>query len=139
SYMGAPIGTLTQTLYYYYNFFSPAAGPVFRSTSTHITMPLYNVDETQNLYESYTNSTLGNQDIAALPNAVTLVPNPVKDVLHLENGTDVTAVTVFDAAGRMVLQSALANDIDISPLSAGVYVVNVKSGNKIASLKMIKQ
>lgn len=135
-FMDAPIGTLTQTIHYYYNFFSAAAGPVFRSTFNHITIPVYNFNEEEYVYESYVDTTLKTNNPALPATVVGAAPNPVNDILHFT--TDVQETTIVDSAGRIVLKSNNANNIDVSHLSRGLYIVNIQVANAASSLKIIK-
>ncbi|RYD89966.1 MAG: T9SS type A sorting domain-containing protein, partial [Sphingobacteriales bacterium] len=129
SYSGIPIGTLTQVMYSYYAA-TPNNAPVFRTLTAVINLPLMNINETQQSIESYYDPLMSVYDPANTP-AMAIAPNPVKDVLHLEGTTDITGVTVFDAAGRMVLQSGAANDIAVSHLSAGIYYATVTAGTAV--------
>jgi Secretion system C-terminal sorting domain len=135
-YMNMPVGNLTQTIHYYYNFFSPASGPVFRSTASHIELPTYNIDYNTYMYENYVDTTL-KSNTAIVPSIVAVAPNPVNNTLHIA-GAEVTGLTIVDAMGRTVLQ-AQGNDADVSGLSAGVYQVLVAAEGGTKTLKMAKE
>lgn len=136
-YMGAPVGTLTQTIYSYYAA-TPSSGPIFRSITSHINVPIMSIDQTVSSLESYFGNTLGvNQSVA--PATISIMPNPVANVLHFSGSESVNSVTVTDASGRVVLTPKAANDIDVSGLSTGVYYVSVQSGAGVSVQKMVKQ
>ncbi|MES2484401.1 MAG: hypothetical protein V4581_00410, partial [Bacteroidota bacterium] len=80
-YMGIPAGTLTQTTYSYYNNDMVSTGPIFRSITNHINVPLMSINETQSTHESYDASILSTPQVAAVAN-LSIAPNPVNDVLH---------------------------------------------------------
>jgi hypothetical protein len=55
-------------------------------------------------------------------------PNPVSDKLFIHKPKGVRQVTVFNVAGQKVIELSKisANGMDISKLSAGIYVVNIR-------------
>lgn len=71
-------------------------------------------------------------------------PNPVKDVLHLkfDRPIDATKVQIFNVYGSMLLNQRLTNsdnDLNVSNLTTGLYLVKVFADNKIvATIKIIK-
>lgn len=82
---------------------------------------------------------LGTNDFAA--DVFSVYPNPVKDVLNINSKVSVDAVTVYDVLGKVVLQAqpdAVSPSIDMSALSSGAYLVNVKIGNASKTIKVIK-
>ena len=74
-----------------------------------------------------------------------LYPNPVKNTLTISSALDLdqSIISVFDIAGRRVLNYKLAdniNSIDVSRLSAGEYILRIITKEKlISSEKFIKQ
>ena len=74
-----------------------------------------------------------------------LYPNPVKNTLTIGSSLDLdqSIISVFDIAGRRVLNYKLAdniNSIDVSRLSAGEYILRIITKEKlISSEKFIKQ
>lgn len=68
-------------------------------------------------------------------NIFPLYPNPVKDIIFLENTIDNQDVTIYSVTGFVVMKGIVINNtIDVSDLSSGVYFV--KTNNQIA--KFIK-
>ena len=74
-----------------------------------------------------------------------IIPNPGSDHVSftLEGNNDrIRDFTVYDVFGRMVISGRIAGDnrdiIDISRLSSGLYVLIVKTSDKIYSGKIIK-
>jgi len=72
-------------------------------------------------------------------------PNPTKNSLTIGSSLDLdqSVISVFDIAGRRVLNFKLTNNInsiDVSGLSAGEYILRViTKENGISSQKFIKQ
>ncbi len=71
---------------------------------------------------------------------LTLYPNPVKDVLYVNSASSVKDVTIFSAAGSIVLQRELVgNRVNVSLLSKGSYIVKLTTENGVVIRKMIKE
>ncbi|KGO86440.1 hypothetical protein Q765_11210 [Flavobacterium rivuli WB 3.3-2 = DSM 21788] len=138
TYLGFPVGTVNQTIYSYYGA-NLTTGPVFRSISTTLNIPILNiVNQTTTTHESYTATALGTTALTK-NNTTIIAPNPVANVLHFAGDKAITGVTITDASGRVVLQNKAGNDIAVSHLSTGVYYVAVQSANGTEVQKMIKQ
>ena len=68
-------------------------------------------------------------------------PNPVKDVLNLSYKTAISNVKVINLLGQEVVNAnANTNDVQVnmSALSAGVYIVNVTVDDTVNSIEVIK-
>jgi len=134
---GFPVGTVTQTMYSYYAA-TPADAPVFRTLTLVMNLPILGLNnETTQSIESYYDPLMATNPFSV--NKFIIAPNPVADVLHFTGDAQITKVTVTDAAGRQVLQSAIANDVNVSGLSAGIYYVTAQTDNGSTTLKVAKQ
>ncbi|MCH4552943.1 S8 family serine peptidase [Aestuariibaculum lutulentum] len=77
-------------------------------------------------------------------NPIKVFPNPVRNMLYLQlpiMNYDF-AVSFYDVLGKLVLETTASsnkNQIDVSPLSKGLYVMKVKGVEKSITLKIIKQ
>jgi|GEM_PF-2731043 len=72
---------------------------------------------------------------------VAIYPNPASDKLYLQAGTDITVqgVEIYNMQGRCVLSSkGQPESLDISDLSTGVYLVEIKTDKGSAKHKLIK-
>ena len=73
---------------------------------------------------------------------VPFYPNPVGDVLYVNDGMDaIFPVSIYDSKGRLVKYIGMSmNDIDVSNLVKGIYFVSYKdqSSEKKLTFKMIK-
>lgn len=72
---------------------------------------------------------------------VTLYPNPAKNVLNIENSEKSWVGTVFSLNGNLVLtmnSSTRNNQIDVSNLPAGTYILHIKTSNKSITKRWIK-
>ncbi|SDG56196.1 GEVED domain-containing protein [Epilithonimonas hungarica] len=72
-------------------------------------------------------------------NKVQFYPNPVKDVLTVSSSKKVNSVSVYNTAGQLIKTVQNTNTIDMSKLSAGVYVVKTDVEGKTETSKVIKK
>jgi hypothetical protein len=73
---------------------------------------------------------------------IKLYPNPVKDILklNLPNGEKAATVDVHNAVGQKVADFKNAEEINLSQLKSGVYIINIKNfDGKTYSSKIIKK
>jgi len=77
----------------------------------------------------------------ALHKAVSLYPNPVSDVLNINNesGRDITGIEVYSVNGVLVKQARSGNSISVADLQSGLYLVKVQVNNQLLNLKFIKK
>lgn len=74
--------------------------------------------------------------------AVAIYPNPANDVLHIQskNSAQVTQVIIYNLQGRQLMTvNHNTGSIDVSSLSAGIYMLNVKTDKGSASYKLVKE
>ena len=64
-------------------------------------------------------------------------PNPAKDFLFINCAT-IERATIYNILGKEVFKINNQNKLDISPLSKGVYFINVSDGVKASTKKFIK-
>ncbi len=66
-------------------------------------------------------------------------PNPAKSVVTLKTTNRIDTVIIYNLTGQKVLESAEFENINITSLDSGMYLVNaVLKGTVIASMKLIK-
>ncbi len=71
-------------------------------------------------------------------NTVNIYPTPTNNTLNIE-GNGIRNIQMFDAFGRMVLESATGGRYDISNFAKGVYIVRVTTENGISTKKVVKK
>ncbi len=75
-------------------------------------------------------------------NDLIIYPNPTKNELNISSIEEFEEAiyTVFDVSGKRVMNAKLIqNNIDVSTLNAGNYILRIVSGNRIKSQKFIKE
>lgn len=86
-------------------------------------------------------SLVGMEELAnALP--LTVYPNPSSGVFTLQGEfTSDASIRVLDAVGKLILEAPLGRDhwIDLSQVAKGMYMLEVRSGDKTAFRKLIRK
>ncbi|MCH9661606.1 MAG: T9SS type A sorting domain-containing protein [Bacteroidetes bacterium] len=81
---------------------------------------------------------LGVEDINAVP--VTLVPNPVRDILHIKTEAPITSIIVNDVLGRKLLEhQGDQTTLEVSGLPKGLLFVTVISDYGMGIQKVVKE
>jgi aminopeptidase N len=83
--------------------------------------------------------TLGNQEYD-LEKAISVFPNPVLDVLHIQRPSNISLenVTVFNSLGQKILENSSA-DFDVNAMPEGVHYLKIQTSEGIFYKKFIKK
>ena len=88
-------------------------------------------------------STLGVEDFNTAKTPTIILQNPVASTLKLQLNPAFeqsnTAVKIYNVMGQEVLEMAYNDQIEVSGLSAGAYIMHVKNGMVVEKLKFIKK
>lgn len=74
-------------------------------------------------------------------NTFKLYPNPAQNQLHVETTAPIQQITIFSQDGKAVwssLHSPNNEVIDIQHLSAGIYIIQVETNNRLMTQKFVK-
>lgn len=71
-------------------------------------------------------------------NQVTVYPNPVQDVLHIDTEIPIENTIVYDVLGNQISVNVENNTIDLSRISTGVYFLHLVCNGKTQIHKIIK-
>ena len=75
-------------------------------------------------------------------NTFTAYPNPVKNNLTIRYNENITDATVYNLMGQQLLIkkiNATEGQIDMSSFASGTYLIKVTSGDKVQTMKVIKE
>jgi hypothetical protein len=138
-YNGIQAGTLNQTMYHYYTYTGDSFVnyPLIRSITSNLSVPALELDYDADSFEVFNVGLL--TTTTNTKQKITIAPNPVGNELNFANANDITAVTVTDASGRVVLKSNSGDSINTSGLNSGIYLVTVQAAWGITTLKMVRQ
>ncbi|NMH27482.1 T9SS type A sorting domain-containing protein [Flavobacterium silvaticum] len=129
-------GTLMQTSNYYYD--GNGFWPSIRSVKSHFMVPLLSIDQTTTYLEKSTDALLSTPETVA--NALSVYPNPVKDILRISGISGNIQASIFDVNGRLMLNQQInSNGIDLSSLQNGIYLVKVSDDTGTTTQKVVKQ
>ncbi|MBB4805175.1 hypothetical protein HNP38_000447 [Chryseobacterium defluvii] len=71
---------------------------------------------------------------------IMIYPNPVSTVLHVKNISKKANYKIYNTAGQLISNGVLLNNqINVSKLINGVYVIDIEDGEKSAQKKFIKE
>lgn len=83
--------------------------------------------------------TMGTQDELA-SNSVLAYPNPTKNVLNILSQTEIRHLEMYNLLGQKVsTPTILNNQLDVSSLVKGIYILKVHSGKEVKSIRIIKE
>lgn len=86
---------------------------------------------------TYSNSTFSINYFDNL--GLSVYPNPVQTKLNFSGLTSSVQVTVFDMLGKRQLQSEVINNLDVSSLKSGLYMVEIKNETNAKVFNIIKK
>lgn len=69
-------------------------------------------------------------------------PNPVKNLLSIENSAVIDEATLFSLTGKVILNkkiNSLHSDLDLSNVATGIYFLKVKSEGREKTIKIVKE
>lgn len=71
---------------------------------------------------------------------ILIYPNPVSSVLYVKNISKKAKYTIYNTAGQIVTHGILLNNqLNVSKLIKGVYVIDIEDNDKTAQKKFIKE
>lgn len=120
----------------------------FADGTTFMTIPLIREISSDFEYKMFVNSdevdvkAYAQTGVSSLADAgISLHPNPVKDIIRLNNLKDGSLIRVYDISGRMVLSTetfASFESIDVRGLANGIYSISILNNGSNAVSKFIK-
>lgn len=93
----------------------------------------------QTPYNFVINTTLGTSENEI--NKVTFYPNPVKDILHLDN-ISASKATIYSLLGQQLEIKDIkttSSSIDMSKYAKGIYLITLENENQMQTIKVIKE
>ena len=81
-------------------------------------------------------------DVEELTATFNIYPNPVNDVLFIENGNNIEEVSIYTITGVMVYnEQCVSNNVqvNVSELEGGVYIIKVRTENNEIINRFVKK
>jgi hypothetical protein len=69
---------------------------------------------------------------------ISIYPNPSSDTVYIDVNYSQLKVVVYDILGKQVMNKSITNNIDISQLEKGVYILQLSDGAKVTTQRIIK-
>jgi hypothetical protein len=70
---------------------------------------------------------------------VTMFPNPVKDMLHLDSAEKINKVELFGSNGLLIMTSENVSDVvDMQALQSGIYFLKIYRDRDVSQMKFMK-
>jgi hypothetical protein len=120
--------------------FLPLSTVLVDNTTYYASQTINGIESTERLAVTVKLNTLSNPDFV-LTN-FKYHPNPVKNVLSIENSSVIDEVTLFSVAGKIILDkkiNSLHSDLDLSHVATGIYFLKVKSEGREKTIKIVKE
>lgn len=119
----------------------------FNSSTTSVRTELSNpcADVSEGQVEDYTitvtDASLATSEVETNKKAeISIYPNPFKDILHISDTKGVKSITVTDVAGRQLKTLKASNEINLSDLGSGLYLIGLQmEDGSVKTLKAIKK
>ena len=73
-----------------------------------------------------------------LENDIVVYPNPTADFVSVQ-GENITNINLYDISGGYIMSSTKSDNIDMSSLNKGVYLLQVNAGEKTIQIKVLKK
>ena len=79
-------------------------------------------------------NTLNDNDLES----VQIYPNPVNDILHIQHSHSNFKLKLSDISGKVVMECKHGNQIDISNIEKGIYLLELENEGNLKSIRVIK-
>ena len=70
---------------------------------------------------------------------ISIYPNPSLDIVYIDGNYSQLKAVVYDILGKQVMKESITNNIDISQLEKGVYILQLSDGAKLTTQRIIKK
>ena len=96
------------------------------------------IESSLDFFNSLREITSPNEEVA-ITDIASIYPNPAKHTLHLSNGKkEIVSANIYDLRGQLTLAQKYPSErIDLSGLRSGIYILQLRTEDKIASTKLV--
>ena len=110
---------------------------ILETVNDHTSLTIINADGDQAIYGD---ALLGVDEFSK--ESITVYPNPAKDILIIDGnpGIQIDSIQVYDLLGELILQeNGDTNQIDVSSLNSGVFLIKIETDKGVLTKKLIKE
>lgn len=72
-------------------------------------------------------------------NELSIYPNPTNNLLNIQSSTQIQSVEVLNIQGQLVIKEGNVNQINVSSLTNGVYMIRIATDNGVKVQKFVKE
>ena len=77
-------------------------------------------------------------------NDINIYPNPVSDILNINSEQVLSQLIIYDLTGKVIYDKKVRSqdsnyNVDMSPMSSGIYLMKLKSGKQVVTKRIIKK
>lgn len=72
-------------------------------------------------------------------NELSIYPNPANNLLNIQSSTQIQSVEVLNIQGQLVIKEGNVNQINVSSLTNGVYMIRIATDNGVKVQKFVKE
>lgn len=72
-------------------------------------------------------------------NELSIYPNPANNLLNIQSSTQIQSVEVLNIQGQLVIKEGNVNQINVSNLTNGVYMIRIATDNGVKVQKFVKE
>lgn len=81
----------------------------------------------------YADSRIGN-----LEPSISKISNDLYEIINVPEDTNKVKVSVYDIYGSLVFKTNTTNQINLSNVKSGIYIIKAQAKDKMMTLKIIK-
>jgi hypothetical protein len=71
---------------------------------------------------------------------VSVYPNPATNSVKITSSVEINTLEVYNLLGKRIIRTSnVNNDLDVSSLSKGIYILKLTSGNSVATKRIVKK
>ncbi len=70
---------------------------------------------------------------------INVYPNPTKDKINITASENIKEISVYNISGELISTAKEINEIDLSSLNSGLYIISVQTDNNIKHLRVTKE
>ena len=89
-------------------------------------------------FSSFANGTLSVELVDENVVSFTLYPNPFVNEINVASNKSIDVITIYNTVGQKVQEARNTNQVDVSSLNNGLYLIEVKADDSIYVGKMLK-
>lgn len=72
-------------------------------------------------------------------NELSIYPNPANNLLNIQSSTQIQSVEVLNIQGQLIIKEGNVNQINVSSLTNGVYMIRIATNNGVKVQKFVKE